>query len=205
MKPIKDHQTRCNMCEKPLNIERAKEVEFSNTDGEYYKDGVPEGHESLGWYMVGPDRTSADWWQAAAKMCTDFLTAYDKIKFTGPFGSPPIGKNGRPVTAPGAGNTIFAFGNRALEAVRTAEDKNFGMLHRGVPTVILVGVSPSWMQVVEISINRLNGKATVQDIYEAVEKLAPEKIVGNLHWKEKIRQKLQEHFTRVEKGVYKCS
>ena len=55
MKAIKDHQTRCNMCEKPLNIDSAKMVEFSNTDGEYYRDGVPEGHESLGWFMVGPD------------------------------------------------------------------------------------------------------------------------------------------------------
>lgn len=54
-RPLKDHQTECTMCGKPIDIDRSHSVEFSNTDGEYYKDSVPEGHESLGWFMVGPE------------------------------------------------------------------------------------------------------------------------------------------------------
>lgn len=153
--------------------------------------------------LLMPDRTSADWWQWAARNCVDFLTAYDKIKFVGPYGAKPIGKNGTLVDAPGTGNTIFAFGERGLEAVHRAEENNFGMTHRGVPTIILVGVSPTWVGVIEIAMNRRNGRASIKDIYDEVERLAPDKIQGNMHWKEKVRQKLQEHFTRVDKGVYK--
>jgi len=54
-KPCKDYQTKCNMCGRTIDIDRSFQVEFSDTDGEYYKDSVPEGHYSLGWFMVGPD------------------------------------------------------------------------------------------------------------------------------------------------------
>lgn len=145
--------------------------------------------------LLMPDRTSADWWQLAARQCVDFLTAYEKIKFRSPDGK--INKQ------PGTGNTIFAFGERALEAIHKAEENNFGMTHRGVPTIVLVGVSPSWAGVIEIALNRRNGRASIKDVYEEVERLAPDKIQGNIHWKEKIRQKLQEHFTRIDKGIYK--
>jgi len=52
---LKDHETQCHMCNKPIDIDRSYSVEFSNTNGEYYQDSVPEGHDSLGWFMVGPD------------------------------------------------------------------------------------------------------------------------------------------------------
>lgn len=35
--------------------------------------------------LLMPDRTSADWWQLAAKRSADLLTTYDKIKFVGPY------------------------------------------------------------------------------------------------------------------------
>lgn len=150
-----------------------------------------------------PDRTSADWWQIAARRCADFLTTYNKIKFTGPYGTKPIGKEGKPINAPGTGNTIFAFGERALEAVYKAEENNFGMTHRGAPTVVVVLISPSWKSVVSNAIRLTDGPAAMQEIYDMVERVAPDKIQGNTHWKEKVRQQLQKHFTRVHKGVYK--
>lgn len=152
--------------------------------------------------LLMPDRTSADWWQLAARHCVDFLTTYNKIKFVGPYGAKPISKKGEPINAPGTGNTIFAFGEMALDALRTGESNNFGMTHRGTPTVILVGVSPSWVDCITISLGRLNGKATLKDIYAAVEDLAPDKVQGNMHWREKVRQKLQDRFIWIEKGVY---
>lgn len=152
--------------------------------------------------QMGGKFNPADWWQLAARHCVDFLTTYNKIKFVGPYGAKPISKKGEPINAPGTGNTIFAFGEMALDALRTGESNNFGMTHRGTPTVILVGVSPSWVDCITISLGRLNGKATLKDIYAAVEDLAPDKVQGNMHWREKVRQKLQDRFIRIEKGVY---
>lgn len=153
--------------------------------------------------LLMPDRTSADWWQVAARKCADFLTAYNKIKFKGPYGAIPIGKKGKPIDAPGTGNTIFAFGERAVEAVRKAEENNFGMTHRGAPTVIVVLISPSWKSVISNAIRLTDGPAALREIYDMVERIAPDKTQGNTHWKEKVRQKLQEHFTRIDKGIYK--
>jgi hypothetical protein len=177
--------------------------------------------------MLVPDRTSADWWQVAAKRCVDFLTTYEKIQFIGTIytgcrcqkgttrvdyidgalhcqkcGVAVTGQTLGPNTQPGTGNTLFAFGNRALDAIRTAESNNLGMTHRGIPTIILIGVSPSWSSVVEIVLGRVDRLASVKEIYDLVERLAPDKCEHNGHWKEKVRQKLQEVGTRISKGIY---
>jgi hypothetical protein len=51
----KPGQEQCAICGRGVNPNREVEVELSNTDGEYYKNGVPEGHESQGWFTVGPE------------------------------------------------------------------------------------------------------------------------------------------------------
>lgn len=144
--------------------------------------------------MLMPDRTSADWWQAAAKRCADILTTYKKIAFVSPDGT--VNKS------PSTGNTIFAFGNQALQAVRNGQANDLGMTHRGIPSIVIVGVSPTWARVVEIAINNLGGQGAMQEIYDAVERLAPDKVQGNFNWKPKVRQQLQEYCIRIAKGVY---
>lgn len=78
--------------------------------------------------LLTPDRSNADWWQTCGEGSTAMLTVYNKIKFVGPYGAPIIGKNGKPVNAPGTGNSIFAFGERAVEHLRIAQNNDFGMV-----------------------------------------------------------------------------
>jgi arylamine N-acetyltransferase len=46
------------------------------------------------------------------------------------------------------------------------------------------------------------GRATLNNIYAAVEKIAGEMIAKNQHWQAKVRQVLQRHFENVQRGVW---
>lgn len=75
-----------------------------------------------------PDRTSAPWWQNAAKRCDALLLIGGKVKFIRPDGS--VGKS------PGTGTTLFASGERAAAALRRASATGLGTLCLHVmPTV----------------------------------------------------------------------
>jgi hypothetical protein len=54
--------------------------------------------------------------------------------------------------------------------------------------VITIIQSPDWKSVVSISLVKLNGKGSLQDIYTMVERVAPDKILKNKHYQAKIRQ-----------------
>lgn len=54
---------------------------------------------------------------------------------------------------------------------------------------IVVGVSPSWFKVVSIAI-RHHGDGDLSILYQTVERMAPDKVNANQHWREKIRQQL---------------
>ena len=62
-----------------------------------------------------PDRTSAPWWQNAARKSGAFLLTRGKVKFERPDGS--IGKS------PGSGVTLWAAGFRAKDALYRAESR----------------------------------------------------------------------------------
>jgi hypothetical protein len=68
--------------------------------------------------------------------------------------------------------------------------------------IIIVGISPSWKSVIKIALNRTNRPASVKEVYDLVEQLAPDKCQNNAHWKEKVWQQLQEHSERISKGLY---
>ena len=53
-----------------------------------------------------------------------------------------------------------------------------------------------------MALMKLDGKATLKDIYAEVEKVAAHLIEKNQHWQAKIRQILQKHFISVERGVW---
>ena len=59
-----------------------------------------------------PDRTSAPWWQKAAKSADAMLLTRGKVKFERPDGS--VGKS------PGAGVTLWAAGDEAVSALHRA-------------------------------------------------------------------------------------
>lgn len=67
-----------------------------------------------------PDRTSAPWWQDAAKRSDGVLFVSPKIRF--------IGKDGAEGTAPSTGTTLMAVGHAGLSALHRAQHARLGLL-----------------------------------------------------------------------------
>lgn len=67
-----------------------------------------------------PDRTSAPWWQDANAKADATLFIAGKVKFIRPDGSE--GKS------PGTGTTLFASGERAVIALRRAQEASLGVV-----------------------------------------------------------------------------
>lgn len=63
-------------------------------------------------------------------------------------------------------------------------------------------IASSWRNAVRIAFSKSNGKATLSDIYEEIEKIASHLIKNNINWKAKIRQILQKHYANIERGVW---
>lgn len=68
-----------------------------------------------------PDRTSAPWWQYFAKNVDAILLVDGKIKFIKPDGSKG--------ESPGNGTTLFAIGNKGINALKKAEEKGLGIYY----------------------------------------------------------------------------
>lgn len=66
-----------------------------------------------------PDRTSAPWWQDAARRADAILFISPKVKFERPDGS--VGKS------PGTGTTLFAIGRTGVEAIERAAKAGLGL------------------------------------------------------------------------------
>lgn len=66
-----------------------------------------------------PDRSSAPWWQKAAKECDALLMIEGKIKFIKP--------DGTTGDSPSTGTTLFAYGKKAVEAIILAQKANLGV------------------------------------------------------------------------------
>jgi hypothetical protein len=63
-------------------------------------------------------------------------------------------------------------------------------------------VATTWRNAIRIAMMNLGGKATLSQIYEQVEIAAAGLIRKNQHYRAKIRQTLQKHYTNVERGVW---
>lgn len=63
-------------------------------------------------------------------------------------------------------------------------------------------IATTWRSAIRVAMMNIGGKARLCDIYSEVEKCAGALIANNQHWKAKIRQKLQQHYTHVERGVW---
>lgn len=68
-----------------------------------------------------PDRTSVDWWKYAVKKCDAVLHVHGKIKFIDEYGNE--GKS------PSNGTTLFACGEKGVEALINAEKEGLGTCH----------------------------------------------------------------------------
>jgi hypothetical protein len=69
---------------------------------------------------LAPDRTSAPWWQRAARKADAILFVAPKLKF--------IGRDGRPGKSPAQGTCLFAAGDRACAALARAQSAGLGVL-----------------------------------------------------------------------------
>lgn len=67
-----------------------------------------------------PDRTSAPWWQAAARKSDALLFVSPKIKFEKP--------DGTTGDSPGTGTCLMAAGGRGVQALNRAAGKGLGVL-----------------------------------------------------------------------------
>lgn len=74
-----------------------------------------------------PDRTSAPWWQDAARRSNAVLFIAGKVRFIRPDGTE--GKS------PGDGTTLFAVGDRGIDALENAAINGLGTLMRPVKVV----------------------------------------------------------------------
>lgn len=74
-----------------------------------------------------PDRTSAPWWQDAAKKADAVLFIGGKVKFERPDGS--IGKS------PSNGTTLFAAGSFAVSALQVAAQNGLGVFTLTFPAI----------------------------------------------------------------------
>jgi hypothetical protein len=100
----------------------------------------------------------------------------------------------------GAPSVLVAYGENNVDAL---EDSGIQGRHVPLnqPTLIIVGVSPSWVSVVKIAINNF-GDEDMKPIYEMVERIAPDKVAKNPHWKEKVRQSIQKIRRKTIKPTY---
>lgn len=101
----------------------------------------------------------------------------------------------------GAASCLIAYGENNTDALAESGIEGKHVLINAMPMITVIQ-SPDWKSVVTISLIKLNGKGSLKDIYTMVERVAPDKIIKNPHYQEKIRQKLQKYFLRVERGYY---
>lgn len=102
----------------------------------------------------------------------------------------------------GAPSVLISYSEYDSLMIEQSGIKGKHVLINSVP-VVIVKQSPSWKNVLSLCLIRLNGEATLKDIYSMAEIIADDKIRKNKHYKEKIRQQLQRHFERIDKGQYK--
>jgi hypothetical protein len=99
----------------------------------------------------------------------------------------------------GAPSVLIAYGEQNSESLASSGFKGYH-LPINYSAVMVIGVSPTWISVVTIAIRRC-GDEELKPVYEMVERIAPDKVAGNRHWKEKIRQQMQILRKKKQKEV----
>lgn len=89
----------------------------------------------------------------------------------------------------GAPSVLISYGEENTDSLSNSKISGKHILVNA-PSIIVVGVSPTWISIVSIAFKN-HGDNSLQPIYEMVERIAPDKVAQNKHWKEKIRQQIQ--------------
>ena len=101
----------------------------------------------------------------------------------------------------GAPSVLISYGKRNMEAIGDSGLPGKHLLINYTP-IFIIGMDRTWKTVVSMSIEKLNGEASLNAIYEVVEAIAPDKVRENQHHRAKVRQVLQKYFMRRKKGTY---
>jgi hypothetical protein len=101
----------------------------------------------------------------------------------------------------GAPSVLIAYGEENVDTLEDCGIRGKHVYLNSVPMVV-VGMHDTWKAIVSVALTRMDGEAPLQRVYDIVERIAPGRVSSNKHYKEKIRQTLQQHFKRVRKGCY---
>lgn len=75
--------------------------------------------------------------------------------------------------------------------------------------IFIAGISydnnKTWRVIVGEALEELNREATLSELYDAVVRLAPNRVKSNPHYKAKIRQTVQRHYEKITKATYKIN
>lgn len=128
---------------------------------------------------------TADWFQTIWDLADSILFLKGRIYF--------YDENGKRYAANcGAAPVLVGYGEENTE--RLSQSKIPGkFIPLNVINIVVVGVSPTWFSVVSIAIKNTGNDSDLKPIYEYVERIAPDKISGNQHWREKVRQQVQRY------------
>ena len=97
--------------------------------------------------------------------------------------------NGKKQGNAGAPSVLIAYGKNNVDALEESGIPGKHLLLTYTP-MIIVGISPTWVSVVTIAVKQY-GDDELTPVYEMVERIAPDKVAKNQHWKAKVRQSLQ--------------
>ncbi len=67
---------------------------------------------------------------------------------------------------------------------------------------LVVGYNRSWKLIINGVFLNAGRPLELEELYSKIEAVAPEKVRGNTNYKAKIRQKVQQHFKKIKRGVY---
>lgn len=104
----------------------------------------------------------------------------------------------------GAPSVLIAYGERDSERLASSGIKGH---HVPINTigVTVIGYDRSWQLVIKAIFIRLNRPASLDELYNEVERVAPEKVERNQHFKAKVRQVVQQYFNQVKRGVWQSN
>lgn len=106
----------------------------------------------------------------------------------------------------GAPTVLVSYSEFDSEKIEESGLKGFHCPVKEKLTVIMVSRDEkrTWRIVVGEALEELNKSANLEDIYKTVVDIAPKKIATNKNYKAKIRQTLQRHYVKINRGEYSC-
>lgn len=89
----------------------------------------------------------------------------------------------------GAPSVLISYGESNIDSIEQSKLPGKHLLLK-TRQLIVVGISPTWFSIIKIAVTNC-GEEDLKPLYEMVERIAPDKVSRNQHWKAKVRQQIQ--------------